>query len=156
MLFPGKGLTDRQAEQLVGRILQIGVLLSALVVSAGGILYLTQNAGKPAGHHEFHREPERLRNPVEVVQQAVGLHPRAVMQLGVLLLDPHAGGAGGLYGAGLPGPAGPEVRGRDRFRAGGAFAEPVGGAVAAGIAGDFHAPRPPAASGGNWQRERGV
>ncbi len=86
MLFPGKGLTDRQAEQLVGRILQIGVLLSALVVSAGGILYLTQNAGKPAGHHEFHREPERLRNPVEVVQEAMELHPRAVMQLGVLLL----------------------------------------------------------------------
>ena len=79
-------MTDRQAEQLVGRILQIGVLLSALVVAAGGILYLTQNAGKPAGHHEFHREPERLRNPVEVVQGAVGLHPRAVMQLGVLLL----------------------------------------------------------------------
>ena len=86
MLSPGKGLTDRQAEQLVGRILQIGVLLSALVVSAGGILYLTQNAGKPAGRRKFHREPERLRNPVEVVQEAMELHPRAVMQLGVLLL----------------------------------------------------------------------
>ncbi len=56
------------------------------MVAAGAILYLTQNAGKPAGHHEFHREPERLRNPVEVVQEAMELHPRAVMQLGVLLL----------------------------------------------------------------------
>ncbi len=86
MLFLGEGLTDRQAEQLVGRILQIGVLLSALVVSAGGVLYLAKHAGEPAGHHEFRREPERLRNPVEVVQEAVELHPRAVMQLGVLLL----------------------------------------------------------------------
>ncbi len=133
MLFPGKGLTDRQAEQLVGRILQIGVLLSALVVSAGGILYLTQNAGKPAGHHEFHREPERLRNPVEVVQEAMELHPRAVMQLGVLLLILTPVVRVAFTVLVFPGPAGREVRGRDGLRAGGAFAEPVGGTVAAGI-----------------------
>ncbi len=82
----GKVLTDRQAEQLVGRILQIGVLLSALVVAAGGAGYLWRDGSKPAGHHEFHPEPERLRNPQEIVQQAAGLHPRAIIQLGVLLL----------------------------------------------------------------------
>ena len=59
----GKGFTDRQAEQLVGRILQIGVLLSALVVSAGGLLYLSQNADKPAGHHDFTASPSGCGTP---------------------------------------------------------------------------------------------
>jgi uncharacterized membrane protein len=82
----GKGSTDRRAEQLVGRILQIGVLLSALVVSAGGVLYLSRDAGKLAGHHEFLGEPERLCNPLDIVRGAIALRPRAVIQLGVLLL----------------------------------------------------------------------
>jgi uncharacterized membrane protein len=86
MASPGGGLTDRQAEQLVGRILQIGVLLSALVVLAGGLLYLSQNAQKTAGHHRFHVESERLRNVPEIGRDAVRLDSRAVMQLGVLLL----------------------------------------------------------------------
>jgi hypothetical protein len=41
---------------------------------------------RPAGHHEFLGEPERLRNPSGIVREAVGLHPRAIIQLGILLL----------------------------------------------------------------------
>ena len=35
--------TDQQAEQLVGRILQIGVIVSALVVLAGGVVFVAQH-----------------------------------------------------------------------------------------------------------------
>ncbi len=86
MESPGHGWTDRQAEQLVGRILQIGVLISATVVLAGGLLYLSQNAQKTVGHHRFHVESQRLRNVPEIGQDAVRLDSLAVMQLGVLLL----------------------------------------------------------------------
>ncbi len=86
MLFPGRVLPIGRPSNSSAASCRSACSLSALVVSAGGILYLTQHAGKPAGHHEFRREPERLRNPVEVVQEAMELHPRAVIQLGVLLL----------------------------------------------------------------------
>jgi uncharacterized membrane protein len=78
--------TDRQAEQLVGRILQIGVLVSALVVSAGGVLYLVENARKPAGHQEFRGEPPGLCNLGEIPGEAFHLHARGVIQFGILLL----------------------------------------------------------------------
>ena len=39
-------LSDQQAEQLVGRILQIGVVAAALVVSAGGAVYLRGTEGR--------------------------------------------------------------------------------------------------------------
>ena len=82
--FPPR-FTDRQAEQLVGRILQIGVLVSALVVSAGGVLYLTQHGHEPAGHHEFRGEPG-LCNLGEIGGEAFHLHARGVIQFGILLL----------------------------------------------------------------------
>ncbi len=78
--------TDRQAEQFVGRILQIGVIASALVVSAGGVLYLTERAGEPAGHQEFRGEPPGLCNLWEIPGEAFHLHARGVIQFGILLL----------------------------------------------------------------------
>ena len=78
--------TDQQAEQLVGRILQIGVIVSALVVLTGGVLFVAQNAYEPAGHHEFRGEPEPLRNLLEIPREAARLNARGIIQFGILLL----------------------------------------------------------------------
>ena len=83
---PQRGWTDRRAEELVGRILQVGVIVSALVVLAGGAMYLAQYGGLTADHHIFRGEPERLRKVPEILDEAFHLHPRGVIQLGLLLL----------------------------------------------------------------------
>ena len=136
MSSPAKRWTDPQADQraerLVGRILQIGVLVSALVVLAGGVLYLAQNACEPAGHHEFHGEPERLRNLVEIPREAAQLHARGIVQFGILLLilTPVARVA---FTALVFLAARLCLRRRDHVRLGPAVVQPVGRAAVAGI-----------------------
>ena len=44
---------DERLEQLMGNLLRIGVLLSAAVVTIGGIVYVGRHATEPAGHHTF-------------------------------------------------------------------------------------------------------
>ena len=41
--------TDQRIENIVGNLLRVGVLLSAVVVLCGGILYLIQSGLAPAG-----------------------------------------------------------------------------------------------------------
>ena len=78
--------SDQQIERLVGRLLQIGVLASAVVVAAGGAIYLAQRGGTLAGHHVFRGEPERLRRIPAIAVEAVHLHARGMIQFGLLLL----------------------------------------------------------------------
>src|SRR5262249_20594688 len=67
------GWTDERIEQLMGNLLRAGVIASALVVLAGGVLYLVRYGADPADHRSFHGEPADLRSP-------------GLIQLGVLLL----------------------------------------------------------------------
>ncbi len=78
--------TDQQAEQLVGRILQIGVIVSALVVLAGGVVFVAQHGQELAEHHEFHSEPEPLRNLLEIPREAARWNARGIIQFGIVLL----------------------------------------------------------------------
>ena len=92
--------TDRQAEQFVGRILQIGVIASALVVSAGGVLYReAQCAGsRPATRNFAASRPGCATSGLPVRPSTC---TRGVIQFGILLLilTPH--GAGCLYHLGF-------------------------------------------------------
>jgi uncharacterized membrane protein len=78
--------TDEKVERVVGRILQVGVLASALVVLTGGVLYLVEHVGMPASHHQFHGEPEELRTLHGIAGAAARLDSRGLIQFGVLLL----------------------------------------------------------------------
>ena len=44
-------------EQAMGRMLQIGVTVAALVVLAGGVLYLLQSGGSKPDYAHFHEAP---------------------------------------------------------------------------------------------------
>jgi uncharacterized membrane protein len=79
-------LTDKQVEQRLGRLLQVGVVAAATVVFIGGVLYLARHGAAPADHKEFHGEPADLRSPVGIVQSALALQSRGIIQLGLLLL----------------------------------------------------------------------
>lgn len=79
------GPSDERVEGILGRLLRIGVIASALVVLSGGMLYLIRDGRQP--HPDLRTfEPEQLRNPLHIVRDAAGLHPLGLIMLGLLLL----------------------------------------------------------------------
>jgi uncharacterized membrane protein len=78
--------SDHAVEQLIGRLLQAGVLLAAVVTLIGGVMLLVQHGGERASHSVFHGEPELLLSVTAIVRGALALNSLAVVQLGLLLL----------------------------------------------------------------------
>jgi len=83
---PTRGWTDEQVEQVVGNLLRAGVITAAAVVLLGGILYLVQNGTAAPDLHHLPEEPNDLRSPVGIVQDAFARQSRGIIQLGLLLL----------------------------------------------------------------------
>jgi uncharacterized membrane protein len=83
---PPSRWTDHAVEQLIGRLLQIGVLFAALVVLVGGALLLAQHGGAVESYTVFRGEPELLRSIGSIVRGAFAMDSRAIVQLGLLLL----------------------------------------------------------------------
>jgi uncharacterized membrane protein len=79
-------ISDEAVEQLVGRLLQVGVLLAAAVTLAGGILLLAQHGRSPADYGTFRGEPYYLRSLSGVLRTAFSMDSRAIVQLGLVLL----------------------------------------------------------------------
>ena len=77
---------DRRMEIVMGRLLQIGVLLASTVVLVGGILYLRGHPGSAVDYRVFIGEPAGLRSPVALLRLLVAGDPTALIEVGVLLL----------------------------------------------------------------------
>ena len=77
---------DRRLELVMGRTLQIGVILAALVVLAGGILYLVQCHGLITRYNEFHGAPASYRSFKGIVTSVRRLDSGNLIQFGILLL----------------------------------------------------------------------
>jgi uncharacterized membrane protein len=82
---PG-GWTDERMDQVIGNLLRAGVLAAAVVTGVGGVVYLARHGGEPADHRVFHGEPADLRSPVGIVEDALALRGRGLIQLGLLVL----------------------------------------------------------------------
>jgi uncharacterized membrane protein len=78
--------TDQTAEEIIGNLLRAGVLLSAAVVSVGAFIYLIRHGLSVTDYYAFRGEPNDLRHVRGILRQAVGLHGRGIIQLGLLLL----------------------------------------------------------------------
>jgi uncharacterized membrane protein len=79
-------LTDVQVEQFLGSLLRAGVILSSIVVLAGGILYLIQFGQSTTDKRIFQSEPAELRSVSGIVRDAIALDSRGIIQFGLLLL----------------------------------------------------------------------
>src|SRR5438874_11530511 len=79
-------INDRKIEELIGNLLRAGVLLSALVVFIGGIVYLSRHGGGPADYRNFHGEPSQLRTISGVLGERLVFQGRAIGDLGLMLL----------------------------------------------------------------------
>lgn len=77
---------DEAFEILLGRVLQAGVVLAAIVVAIGGGLYLGRHGHDVPAYGVFQGEPGDLRSIAGIVSAARRLDARGVIQLGLLLL----------------------------------------------------------------------
>jgi uncharacterized membrane protein len=83
---PNDPMLEKGVEGIIGTLLRTGVILAALVVLAGGILYLAHNSSTPPQYRTFRGEPSELRHVVSIAHDAIHLEPLGIMQFGLLLL----------------------------------------------------------------------
>lgn len=78
--------TDQRVEDVIGNLLRAGVFLAALVVLAGGTIYLIHQGRLPADYRIFRGEPTDLREIRGIFRESMALHGRGIIQFGLLLL----------------------------------------------------------------------
>ena len=79
-------LTDEEVHQIIGNILRIAVIVAAMIVFIGGILYLIQNGSNSPEYHVFKGEPKSLRAISGILEELLVLDGVGIIQIGLLLL----------------------------------------------------------------------
>jgi uncharacterized membrane protein len=77
---------DHKLEVAMGRMLQVGVTIAALVVLAGGVLYLKESAGPRVDYVKFHGAPAALVTVRGILGGAAHGDARSIIAMGILLL----------------------------------------------------------------------
>jgi len=77
---------DRRMEVIMGRLLQVGVLLASFVMLVGGVLYTRAHYTEAPNYRVFSSEPQHLRHLSGVISGIKVGDPAAIIQLAVLLL----------------------------------------------------------------------
>jgi uncharacterized membrane protein len=79
-------ISDAGIERMVSVVLRSGVLISALVVLAGGVYYLVRHGDEIADYRTFRGQPSIDRIVPQIVQGAIELRASSIIQAGILLL----------------------------------------------------------------------
>jgi uncharacterized membrane protein len=83
---PKKTIQDKDLELIIGQLLRYGVLLSSLIVVAGGIVYLIRHGYQQPAFDTFRGEPDKMRKPLEMLKAIGHGEGRPLIALGLLLL----------------------------------------------------------------------
>ena len=86
MLRMKNAWTDQQIDDIIGTLLRVGVMVSALLVLLGGVLYLVRHGNMLPDYHVFRGEPTDLRNVERIIKDALSFNARGMIQFGLLLL----------------------------------------------------------------------
>lgn len=78
--------TDHQVDQVIGRLLQAGVLLATVVVLIGAASLLRTHPGAAADHRVFVGAAVELRAVSSIFHAAMAGNAAAITQLGLVLL----------------------------------------------------------------------
>lgn len=78
--------TDQQVEEIIGKLLIVGVLLAAVIVAGAGFLYLIKHGSEPPHYRIFQGEPADLRSVRGAFADVLAGHSRGMIQIGLLLL----------------------------------------------------------------------
>src|SRR5690348_8651497 len=83
---------DQSVEEIIGYLLRAGVLISAFLIFAGGVIYLVRHGGEVPDYKTFRGEPEELRTVRGLLSMDTLAHGRGMIRLGlvVLILTPIA------------------------------------------------------------------
>ena len=79
-------LSEHQVEQLIGRLLQIGVLLAGAVTLIGGLLLLKEHGSAPPTFSAFHGQPGNLTSLIGILRGVREGRSDSIVQLGIVLL----------------------------------------------------------------------
>jgi uncharacterized membrane protein len=77
---------ERRMDEIMGRLLRAGVILSAVFVLAGGAVYLARHPEPVTDYRVFQGEPEELRTISGIFHEALAFRGRGLIQLGLLIL----------------------------------------------------------------------
>jgi uncharacterized membrane protein len=80
------GWTDEQFDIVLAYVLRVGVVVSALVVACGGVVFLTRHGFERPSYHVFRGEPGDLTSIRGILNDAMHVSGRGLVQLGLLLL----------------------------------------------------------------------
>lgn len=78
--------SDQKIEDIVGNLLRVGVLTSAVVVFFGAVIFLARHGRSLADYHTFRGEPAELRSLGGIIHNALALRGRGIIQFGLVLL----------------------------------------------------------------------
>ena len=78
--------TDERVEEMMGKLLIVGVILAALIVLCGGARYLILYGATAPQFRVFHGEPLDLRTLSGILKNALALRGEGLIQLGIVLL----------------------------------------------------------------------
>ena len=79
-------ITEKHMDEIMGRLLRTGVILAAVFVLVGGVIYLAQHPTPITNYRVFQGEPEELRTVSGIVHEALALHGPGLIQFGLLIL----------------------------------------------------------------------
>ena len=77
---------DRHVDAIIATLLTVGVALAAVVVMAGGAMYLSRYGLAAPDYRVFRGEPSDLRDLRAIVTDAMALRSRELIQAGLLIL----------------------------------------------------------------------
>ena len=77
---------EQRMDEIIGRLLQAGVILAAAFVFVGGAVYLARHRTPVTNYGVFQGEPQELRTVSGIFHEAQALRGRGLIQFGLLIL----------------------------------------------------------------------
>jgi uncharacterized membrane protein len=81
-----KSLAEQKVDEIIGRVLRAGVLISGAFVLLGGIIYLIRYGLQFPNYHLFQGEPENLRTISGILKGIFSFQSKNIIQFGILIL----------------------------------------------------------------------
>ncbi len=86
MKFQNPQEGDKNMEMLMGNLLRYGVLISAVFVFIGSVIYLAQHGFEKPHYNNFLGEPQRFIHLKDIIENALKGHAKSIIQFGLILL----------------------------------------------------------------------
>ena len=81
-----KKIQDTDLERVIGQLLRYGVIISSLIVTAGGIIYLFRHGAEPPLFSVFNGEPDKMKRLGPMWQSILRGEGRPLIMLGLCVL----------------------------------------------------------------------